>query len=179
MAAPSPTWSSDHLVANVRVMSRTGGMQLREFALGVDALYLSARAPLGPALLDRLEDRRRWADQVRLPVPCELGSELFGMAPHAWGRYRYCLEHPLARIGLTMSRPVPTVRVQPAPRPSTLWGRRRRSPPCRPCSSPSSVASTGRSAGRPVLRLPRLGADRGRRQHPFLPGRHPADLRGR
>ena len=43
----------------------------------------------------------------------ELGDELVGVLPHAWGRYRCCLDHRLARIGVTASRHVPTVRVQP------------------------------------------------------------------
>lgn len=112
MTFSSPAPPSAQVVAHMRVGVHNDG-PLRELASGIDALYLSARAILGPTLLERLEDRRRWADQIRIPVPCELGEEYLGMAPHAWGRYRYCLDHALARVGLTTSEHVPTVRVQP------------------------------------------------------------------
>ena len=102
MTLPSPKPSTDQLVANSRVLVTAGDSgPLRELASGVDALYLSARASVGPALLERLEDDRRWAERIRRAVPFELGDELVGMVPHAWGRYRFCLEHRLARIGLT------------------------------------------------------------------------------
>jgi hypothetical protein len=87
--------------------------RLHEIASGVDALYLSARTVLSPSFLAKLEDRRTWAQEVRRPTPCEMGEAIFGMAPHGWGKYRFCLDHPMARVGLTTSRFVPTVRIQP------------------------------------------------------------------
>lgn len=91
----------------------TRAPQVSELTSGVDALYLSARAVLSPSLCERLEEMRRFADRVRLAVPVELGGEIVPMAPHAWGRYRYCLEHRCFRIGLTSSPHLPQVRVQP------------------------------------------------------------------
>jgi hypothetical protein len=39
--------------------------------------------------------------------------EYLGIAAHGWGKYRFCLEHPMARIGLSESRHIPSVRIQP------------------------------------------------------------------
>ena len=36
-------------------------------------------------------------------MPLNLEGECFGMAPHAFGRYRYCLEHADGRIGISPS----------------------------------------------------------------------------
>jgi hypothetical protein len=80
---------------------------------GVDALYLSARAPLPSPFVARLEESRQWATELRRAAPCQLGELWFGMAPYGWGKYRYCLDHPMARLGFTESRHLPTVRVQP------------------------------------------------------------------
>lgn len=102
--------TSAHIVANMRVGEPH---RLRELTSGIDALYLSARAVLSPTFLERLEERRRWAGQLRVATPLEIGDEIFAMAPHPWSRYRYCLEHRVARVGLTVSRHLPTVRVQP------------------------------------------------------------------
>ncbi len=101
--APPP----DQVVANSPV-----GL-LRELASGVDALYLSGRAELPKQFLARLEDGRAWAAQAKRPAPFELGELVFGIAPHGWGMYRFCLEHAMARIGISTSRHLPTVRVQP------------------------------------------------------------------
>jgi hypothetical protein len=86
---------------------------LRELASGVDALYLSGRAEVPKRFLERLEDGRAWASEAKRPAPFELGELVFGIAPHGWGKYRFCLEHAMARIGLSTSRHLPTVRVQP------------------------------------------------------------------
>ncbi|MDQ2729742.1 MAG: hypothetical protein M3Y91_18200 [Actinomycetota bacterium] len=59
---------------------------LSELASGIDALYLSGRGQLRPGLTVR---------------------------PHGWGRYRYCIDHWTARIGLTTSSHLPPVRIQP------------------------------------------------------------------
>ena len=105
MSAPS----SNQLVANMRVAPEP----LRELASGVDALYLSARAELSGRFLAHLEDGREWAEEVKRAAPCQIGQVFFGIAPHGWGKYRFCLDHPMARIGFTTSRYLPTVRIQP------------------------------------------------------------------
>ncbi len=45
--------------------------------------------------------------------PAKLVSSLFGIASHGWGKYRFCLDHAMARIGFSTSHHLPTVRVQP------------------------------------------------------------------
>ena len=54
-----------------------------------------------------------FADRVSVPVPFELGPLTMVLAPHGWGKYRYCLDHETGRIGFTSSRRLPSVRVQP------------------------------------------------------------------
>src|SRR5271157_127745 len=105
----APVHSSERLVANTH-LSKT---RLRELASGVDALYLSGRAELPKRFLARLEDCRTWAAEAKRPAPCPIGDLTFGIAPHGWGKYRYCLDHEMARIGFSTSRHLPTVRVQP------------------------------------------------------------------
>lgn len=87
--------------------------QLIELASGVDALYLSGRTALPLAFLERLEEARALAELASLTIPFELGSESFAMAPHAFGRYRFCLEHPDGRIGISPSHQLPALRIQP------------------------------------------------------------------
>jgi hypothetical protein len=84
-----------------------------EVASGVDALYLSAHGYLSKGFLARLEEERIFADRVSVPVPFELGPLTLGLAPHGWGKYRYCLDHETGRIGFTPSRRLPSVRIQP------------------------------------------------------------------
>ena len=84
-----------------------------ELASGVDALYLSGRTVLPGALVERLEEGRRLAEAISGPVPFDFGTESFGLAPSAFGRYRYCLEHADARIGVSPSTHLPPIRIQP------------------------------------------------------------------
>ena len=84
-----------------------------ELASGVDALYLSGHGYLSKGLLAKLEEERMFADRVSVPVPFELGPLTLGLAPHGWGKYRYCLDHETGRIGFTSSRRLPSVRIQP------------------------------------------------------------------
>lgn len=99
----------DQVVANTQLPTT----YVKELASGVDALYLSGHAYLPKAFLARLEDTRLFADQVSIPVPFELGPLTFGLAPHGWGKYRFCLEHESGRIGFTSSTKLPAVRIQP------------------------------------------------------------------
>jgi hypothetical protein len=89
------------------------GDGLCELASGVDALYLSGHGYLSKGFLAQLEEERMFADRVSVPVPFELGPLTFGLAPHGWGKYRYCLDHETGRIGFTSSRRLPSVRIQP------------------------------------------------------------------
>jgi len=86
---------------------------LVELASGVDALYLSGRTVLPIRLLEGLAQARQMAEAVSARVPFELGDECFTLAPTSFGRYRYCLEHPDGRIGVSPSTRLPPIRVQP------------------------------------------------------------------
>ena len=104
-----PMHTSDQLVANMQLPDPS----LRELASGVDALYLSGRAELPKRFLARLEDCRAWVAEAKRPAPCQIGEHTFGIAPHGWGKYRFCLDHHMARIGFSTSPHLPTVRIQP------------------------------------------------------------------
>src|SRR5580658_8140421 len=101
--------TSNQVVANTQLPTT----DVIELASGVDALYLSGHAYLSKAFLARLEESRVFADQVSMRVPFELGPLTFGLAPHGWGKYRYCLDHESGRIGFTSSTKLPAVRIQP------------------------------------------------------------------
>ena len=167
---------SDHVVANMHV-GRSG---LRELASGVDALYLSGRAELPKRFLARLEDCRSWAAEAKRPRPCEIGELLFGIAPHGWGKYRFCLDHAMARIGFSTSRHLPTVRVQPRSEFLHAVGPEAAVATLREVLSPElrRLALLGQP-GRPLRRLAGLEARPRRRPALRLPGRRTAHLRGR
>ena len=86
---------------------------VRELASGVDALYLSARTTIPAEVVEKLEAARIEATKASEPIPLRLGDVDVAMAPHAFLRYRYCLEHPYGRIGMTTSSRLPAVRIQP------------------------------------------------------------------
>ena len=104
---------SGPIVANMHVATSHDRPVLHELASGVDALYLSGHGYLSKGFLARLEEERTFADRVSVPVPFELGPLTLGLAPHGWGKYRYCLDHETGRIGFTSSRRLPSVRIQP------------------------------------------------------------------
>ena len=84
-----------------------------ELASGVDALYLSGRAAIAGELLERLEKIRCEAIELDARLPFQFGSLEMTLAPHAFGKYRYSLDHPYGRIGITPSAKLPAIRVQP------------------------------------------------------------------
>jgi hypothetical protein len=88
-------------------------VSLRELASGVDALYLSGRGVIPAGVVDALEEIRAIAVQVNQPLPTVIDGLAVTVAPHGWGKYRYSCEHPGVRIGITTSRHLPTVRLQP------------------------------------------------------------------
>ena len=63
--------------------------------------------------MSRLEGTRLWAADLRRAAPCQIGDLWFGVAPYGWGKYRFCLDHPMARLGFSESRHLPSVRIQP------------------------------------------------------------------
>ena len=86
---------------------------LTELASGVDALYLSGRTSLSQELLTRLEATRTLANELGGSPPFQFGALEMLMAPHAFGKHRYCLTHPYGRIGITPSLHLPAFRIQP------------------------------------------------------------------
>ena len=86
--------------------------KLVELASGIDALYLSGRCELATDLVRSLEAGRESAAGTE-GVPFSLGGEEFRLAGYAFGKHRYRLEHVNGLLGLTVSRALPTVRVQP------------------------------------------------------------------
>jgi hypothetical protein len=115
-ASDDPVASLSRKNATVSEASHTGtpnGLGVVELASGVDALYLSGHGYLPKALLGSLEEHRLWADQISMSVPFDLGPFVFGLAPHGWGKYRYCLDHECGRIGFTSSSRLPSIRIQP------------------------------------------------------------------
>lgn len=100
-----------------------------ELASGVDALYLSGRASVPESFLNQLEELRGAAVASGKPVALGLDGETFHVQGRAWGKYRYCMTHRHGQIGVTASRSLPPVRVQPrteflhgvAPLPAVTW----------------------------------------------------------
>lgn len=95
------------------VASSRLGPRLVELSSGIDALYLSGRGDLSERWLSRLDELSDAACDFGGPVPVELGGLLFAVSPHGWGKYRYCLDNPIGRIGFSPSRHLPSIRVQP------------------------------------------------------------------
>jgi hypothetical protein len=86
---------------------------LTELASGVDALYLSGRASLSSELLQRLEYTRHEAEILEGSPPFQFGNLPMTLAPHAFGKYRYSLDHPYLRLGITDKLSIPALRIQP------------------------------------------------------------------
>ena len=84
-----------------------------ELCSGIDALYLSAQGTVPPMLFADLESARSAAEVDSLPVDTTLGGYPVKIQPWAWGKYRFCAVHELARIGFTWSDKLPAVRFQP------------------------------------------------------------------
>jgi hypothetical protein len=63
--------------------------------------------------VDVLEEARNEATSSNHAVPLRLGHEQFDVAPHGFQRYRFCLDHPYGRVGISTSSHLPTFRVQP------------------------------------------------------------------
>jgi hypothetical protein len=88
-------------------------VRMRELASGVDALYVSGRAALPGAFVDRLTDQRELAAGTGTAIPFDVGGAEFGLAGHGFGKYRFCLEHRHGRVGVSPSERLPALRIQP------------------------------------------------------------------
>lgn len=114
--------------------------RVRELASGVDALYLSGRAAISPELEGSLNEARTLAEEIDNSVPFSLGAVQVSMQAHAFGKYRYSLDHPYGRIGISPSKSLPAIRVQPraeflhgaGPREAVAWFERTLESACGP-----------------------------------------------
>ena len=87
--------------------------RVRELASGVDALYLSGRAVISADLESALNEARVIAEETDDSVPFVLGGVEMQLQPRAFGKYRFSLDHPFGRVGITASQSLPAIRVQP------------------------------------------------------------------
>jgi len=86
---------------------------LVELASGVDALYLSGRAVVPDSLWEDLVVGRKQARQIECPIRFDLAGVECELAQHGFHRYPICLKHPNGQIGITNSKALPTIRIQP------------------------------------------------------------------
>ncbi len=85
---------------------------LVELASGIDALYLSGRALVPEGLVTSLEDSRVEARELaRFPVT--VGSEEFHHSGYGIHRFRYRLDHEHGVVGISPSKALPALWVQP------------------------------------------------------------------
>lgn len=106
MAIPQPdARSCDHQVSK-------SSLSPSIVASGVDALYLSGRGELVDGVLGELAEKRD-RTATALPATMDLGPLPFTVSGRAFGKYRYCLENPIGRVGLSPSEHLPALRVQP------------------------------------------------------------------
>jgi hypothetical protein len=93
--------------------SRRGDV-LTELASGIDALYLLYRADVPSDVMSDLARGKAAAQEAESALPFEFGPVMFEVQPKSFGRYRYCLTHRYAQIGVTPRKgTMPEVRVQP------------------------------------------------------------------
>lgn len=93
--------------------SLSSAPQLRELASGVDALYISGKSLLPPALTGRLEASRAVAAELDDTVEVELGGQTWRLQGGSRQKYRFVLLSEFGWFGLTESASLPTVWVQP------------------------------------------------------------------
>ena len=84
-----------------------------ELTSGIDALYLSAQGAAPESLLIELAELRAAAEIDDAPVDAVLGGYPVKVLPRAFGIYKFCAVHEMARIGFTPSEKIPVVRFQP------------------------------------------------------------------
>ncbi len=84
-----------------------------EVASGIDGLYLSGRTNVPQATLSRLADARIAVETGSEPYDFEFGGQVFDVARHGFGKYRYRMTHPYGVLGVSPSEHLPPIRVQP------------------------------------------------------------------
>jgi hypothetical protein len=74
---------------------------------------MSGWAQVTDKLFERLEAARTEATEKRRSVPFEFGGVPCQVAPHAFGRYRFCIVHRFGQFGVTRSKTLPPLYIQP------------------------------------------------------------------
>lgn len=89
--------------------------QVAEVASGVDALYLSGATECSPVLLAQLAEARTAAQAEGESIEFDLGGSetRFHVAPVSFGKYQFRLDHPFGVVGITPSKSLPAIRIQP------------------------------------------------------------------
>lgn len=90
------------------------GEPLVELASGVDSFYLSGRGRLADRLAADLGAARERARATSTPQEFPVGEETFLVAARPLNKYPFRLDHENGIIGLTGSKSLPTVNVQPS-----------------------------------------------------------------
>jgi hypothetical protein len=86
---------------------------MRELASGIDAFYMSGRCSADETLWDDLVALRSEAQEEDSSIPFAGSSVGFAVRPRGWLKYRVALEHEYGVVGVTNSRHLPALRVQP------------------------------------------------------------------
>lgn len=86
---------------------------LTEVASGIDALYMSGRGEVAPALLADLAAAKGRAEESDEAVPFDLGGCVAMVEPRSFGKYRFRLATDNGLIGVSPSSALPPLRIQP------------------------------------------------------------------
>lgn len=94
-------------------LGASGTPHVLEVASGIDALYMSGHADAPDAVFERLKVAREVAMEADEAVGIEFGGVDFNLEPHGFGIYKYCLRDAFGVIGVSPSKQIPAVRIQP------------------------------------------------------------------
>lgn len=89
------------------------GSSVTELHSGVDALYVSGRGVVSPALLLDLAKARADAEEAGEPVAFALADVEMLVKPRGFGSYKYWLAHPHGQLGITDADQLPPLKIQP------------------------------------------------------------------
>jgi len=95
------------------VVATPGDRGVWEVASGLDALYMSGRIEVPESVIERLQTTREVAEEAEGPVGMEFGGVDFEMPPRGLLKYKYRLDHAFGVIGISPSKSLPPVRIQP------------------------------------------------------------------
>ena len=90
--------------------------QLEEVSSGIDTLNLSGTGELRPDIGEELQAHKDAAQESRAAIAFAMGDGGWSVLAHGMGRYRFCLVHEFGQVGVTDSRSLPALRIQPRSR---------------------------------------------------------------